>query len=133
MSVAADNDEKPKPWKEMSFREKCKLVRKSITIEPLLACYIMPSVLAGLATQNLNLEKACRVNLNYGEEICDALTARNTANYTAEEKNVQQLVATMQGWKTVLQSLMPCLLILFWYGYKINTFFVFAFNLYLFI
>lgn len=71
-------------------------------------------MLAGLATQNLNLEKACRVNLNYGEVICDALSARETANYTEEERAVQTLVAGMQGWKTVLQSFLPCLLILFW-------------------
>jgi MFS transporter, PCFT/HCP family, solute carrier family 46, member 3 len=85
-----------------------------ITIEPMLACYIMPSVLASLATQNLNLEKACRVNLAFGDDVCNALTLRNTANYTEQEKAVQSLVASMQGWKTVIQSLMPCFLILFW-------------------
>lgn len=110
----AAKDEKRKPWKEMTFKEKCKHIKSSVTIEPMLACYIMPSVLAGLATQNLNLEKACRVNLDYGEVICNALQQRQTANYTEEERAVQSLVAGMQGWKTVLQSLMPCLLILFW-------------------
>lgn len=111
----SDKDEKKKKtWKEMTFKEKCKYIKNNITVEPMLACYIMPSVLAGLATQNLNLEKACRVNLDYGEVICDALSARQTANYTEEERAVQTLVAGMQGWKTVLQSLMPCLLILFW-------------------
>ncbi|XP_026472113.1 proton-coupled folate transporter-like [Ctenocephalides felis] len=73
----------------------------------------MPSCLAGLATQNLNLEKACRVNLQYEKHICDALSSRQTANYTSEEQAVQQLVAGMAGWKTVLQSALPCLLILF--------------------
>lgn len=108
------SDEKKKSWKEMDFKEKCRHVKRNITVEPMLAYYIMPSVLAGLATQNLNLEKACRVNLDYGDVICDALSQRETANYTEEEKAVQTLVAGMQGWKTVLQSLMPCLLILFW-------------------
>lgn len=65
-----------------SLREKYLYFKRNITVEPMLACYIMPSVLAGLATQNLNLEKACRVNLAYGDEICDALTRRDTANYT---------------------------------------------------
>lgn len=109
-----DKKEPKKQWKEMNFKERCKHLKDNITIEPMLACYIMPSVLASLATQNLNLEKACRVNLDYGDEVCDALSARNTANYTEQEKMVQSLVASMQGWKTVLQSLMPCLLILFW-------------------
>lgn len=31
-----------------------------------------------------------------------------------EEQNVQQLVAKMAAWKTVLQSALPCMLILFW-------------------
>ncbi|KAL1402063.1 hypothetical protein pipiens_006250 [Culex pipiens pipiens] len=97
-----------------TFMDKWRYFKKNITVEPIVACYIMPSVLAGLATQNLNLEKACRVNLDYGDTICDALTRRETANYTHEEEMVQQMVARMAGWKTVLQSALPCMLILFW-------------------
>lgn len=67
---------------QRTWREKLRLVANNITVEPILAAYIMPSVLSNLATQNLNLEKACRVNMAYGDEICDALTRRQTANYT---------------------------------------------------
>lgn len=70
------------PWSKLTRREKWQYIKRNITVEPMLACYIMPSVLAGLATQNLNLEKACRVNLNYETHVCDALTRRETANYT---------------------------------------------------
>uniref|UniRef100_A0A182SS61 Major facilitator superfamily (MFS) profile domain-containing protein n=1 Tax=Anopheles maculatus TaxID=74869 RepID=A0A182SS61_9DIPT len=84
-----------------TLRERYLYFKRNITVEPMLACYIMPSVLAGLATQNLNLEKACRVNLAYGDD-------------PPEEEMVQHLVAKMAGWKTVLQSALPCLLILFW-------------------
>ncbi|KAH8356573.1 hypothetical protein KR200_006576 [Drosophila serrata] len=97
-----------------TWREKIRLVANNITVEPILAAYIMPSVLSNLATQNLNLEKACRVNMAYGDEVCDALTRRQTANYTLEEETIQQMVARMAAWKTVIQSLFPCLLILFW-------------------
>lgn len=34
--------------------------------------------------------------------------------FSSEEKMVQQLVAGMAGWKTVLQSALPCMLILFY-------------------
>lgn len=68
--------------KKMSFREKLKYIFSNITVEPIVICYVMPSVLSSLATQNINLEKACRVNLNYGNEICDALSNRQTSNYT---------------------------------------------------
>lgn len=98
---------------ELSLRQKAVFVRDNITVEPMLACYIMPSVLAALATQNLNLEKACRVNLGYGDEVCDALAARDTANYTQQENEVQRLVAGMAGWKTFVQSSVPAFLILF--------------------
>lgn len=107
-------DKKPLQWQKMNWKEKLSHIWNNITVEPMLACYIMPSVLAGLATQNLNLEKACRVNMAYGNEVCDALTRRETQNYTIEEATVQQLVAKMAAWKTVIQSLLPCLLILFW-------------------
>nr|CAD7456136.1 unnamed protein product [Timema tahoe] len=100
-------------WKEMSLKEKCVYLRSNITVEPILACYVMPSVLAGLATQNLNLEKACQVNLNYGEHICSELTARHTANYTTEETRVQELVAWMTVWKMALSSSFPAVIILF--------------------
>lgn len=70
------------PKKKKSFREKLRYIATNITVEPMLICYIMPSVLSSLATQNLALDKACRVNLNYGTEICDALLSRQTSNYT---------------------------------------------------
>lgn len=102
-----------KPWAELKIKEKARYLIKNITVEPMLACYIIPSVLASLATQNLNLEKACRVNLALGDEVCTALEARQTANYTAEETKVQQLVAGMSIWKTLLQSSLPAVLIMF--------------------
>ena len=71
------DEKRPSTW-----REKLDNVIKNITVEPVVAAYIMPSVLSNLATQNLNLEKACRVNMNYGDDVCDALTRRETANYT---------------------------------------------------
>lgn len=80
----------------------------------MLALYILASVLSGLAVQNVLLEKACRVNLNYTDEVCDALKQRVTANFTMEEVAVQKLVAWVQGWKTILQSFLPAMLIVQW-------------------
>lgn len=100
-------------WKAMSFGQKFGFMARNVTVEPMVACYIMPSVLASLATQNLNLEKACRVNLRYDDNVCTALAARNTTGFANEEIAVQQLVAGMQSWKTALQSGLPAILILF--------------------
>lgn len=104
--------EEPK-WSEMRVKDKVRYMLNNITVEPMLACYIIPSVLASLATQNLNLEKACRVNLQYSDEVCTALEARQTANYSHQEMRVQQLVASMSIWKTLLQSSLPAVLIMF--------------------
>ncbi|XP_032684200.1 solute carrier family 46 member 3-like [Odontomachus brunneus] len=100
-------------WKSMSVRQKWSFLTSNITVEPMVACYVIPSVLSSLAVQNLILEKACRVNLAYPDEVCSALSARNTTGYEAEETAVQQLVARMQTWKTPLQSALPTILILF--------------------
>lgn len=107
------SEKKPLSWSDMSMRERYDFIAKHITVEPVLACVIIPSVFASLATQNLNLEKACRVNLRYSKEVCDALSNRETANYTKEEAAVQQLVASMGVWKTALQSALPALVMLF--------------------
>lgn len=69
-------------WQKLKFSEKFKYFRSNITVEPMLVFKVLPMILSGLATQNLNLEKACRVNLNYESHVCDALMRRETANYT---------------------------------------------------
>lgn len=63
------------------FRESVQHVWNNITLEPLVVCFVMPSMLLMLGSSNLNLEKACRVNLAYNQTVCDSLTRRETANY----------------------------------------------------
>lgn len=100
-------------WNLSNLQDKLKFIVKNATVEPMLGCYIIASVLANLATQNLNLQKACRVNLNFTDEVCTALEKRQTENYTNEEIEVQQLVAEMIIWKTIVQSSIPAALIIF--------------------
>lgn len=100
--------------KQISFCGKFKIVVANITVEPILICYIIPCVMSALATQNLSLEKACRVNLGLKEEVCDALSARNSSGYNrTEEAAVQSLVATMSAWRNVIQSVVPTIIMLF--------------------
>lgn len=112
------DEKKPNPknetyFKSMTFGKKIQYIYDRITLEPMVACIVLPSMLLELSVQNLNLEKACRVNLNYNETVCDALRIRDTANYANEEESVQRLVAHMTAWKTAINSALPCLLILF--------------------
>ncbi|XP_023940058.2 proton-coupled folate transporter-like isoform X1 [Bicyclus anynana] len=102
--------EKPK---KKTFKEKIAYIKENITIEPVLMTYVVPGVLARLATQNLNLDKACRVNLNYGDKVCDALIAKEGTMYQKEELLVQELIASMEAWKNFILTAIPSFLILF--------------------
>lgn len=97
----------------MTFIEKLKFLKSNITVEPVLAFFVMPSVLAMLATQNLNLDKACRVNLGFDDAVCTALRLRKRANHSFEEDEVQKLIASVQGWKSVVHTAVPTVLMLF--------------------
>lgn len=117
LKVPAETNEilklKPEVKKKLTLRERLKEIKANTTVEPIMACYVMPSVLASLAIQNLNLEKACRVNLNFTDEVCTALNLRQTENYTLYEDEVQRLIARVQAWKNIVQTAIPVLLILF--------------------
>lgn len=108
-----DDDKNNENWQEMGFYSKTKYVFKNITVEPLLAFFQVSSVLSSLTTQNLNLQKACRVNLRLDDEVCYGLENKNVSLYANEEVQVQQLVADMLVWQTVIQSSIPCILIIF--------------------
>ncbi|XP_049865744.1 proton-coupled folate transporter-like [Pectinophora gossypiella] len=104
---------KSKPEQKKSLREKYQYIKENITVEPVLACYVVPGMLARLATQNLYLDKACRVNINYGDKICSALVAKEGNLYQDEERAVQELIAGMDVWKNILLTSIPSFLILF--------------------
>lgn len=99
--------------KDMSMMEKVKYLKSNITVEPVLAFFVMPSMLAMLATQNLNLDKACRVNLRFDDTVCRDLRHRNRENHTFEEDEVQKLIASVNMWKSVIHTIVPTILMLF--------------------
>lgn len=93
---------------------KFKTVFSNITVEPIMIFYVWPSVMSSLAVQNLNLEKTCRVNLNFSSDTCDALAVRNRSGFTEfEEQSVQKMVASLNAYKNLIQSVLPALLLLF--------------------
>ncbi|KAJ8732514.1 hypothetical protein PYW07_015113 [Mythimna separata] len=69
-------------------------------------------MLARLAIQNLNLDKTCRVKLNYNDSICDALIDRK-GNLTEFEGEVQKIISNIESWKSVIQTSIPTLLVIF--------------------
>lgn len=97
----------------LSFWEKLKYIASNITVEPVVVLFFMPVMIDLLATQNLNLDKACRVNLKFDDAVCTDLSLRKRDNHTFEEVEVQKLTATVQAWKSVIHTAIPALLILF--------------------
>lgn len=111
-SETVENDNKPE--RVYTFSEKFKMVATNITVEPIMLCYDIPHVVASLAMQHLNLEKACRVDLNYTTSICDAMAVHNETGYAKEDEAiVQKYVASAMAYRSILQSVIPTILVLF--------------------
>lgn len=92
-----------------------KLIAENITVEPMLFPYLIATILVILANQNLNIQKACRVELDLSSDVCTSLENKdkNSVNLTDSEITVQKLVANMLIWQTILQSGVPAVLLLF--------------------
>ena len=84
--------------------DKKSLVRKvlnSITVEPFVLAWVLPSCLLIVAMENLNLEKACRVNLRLGNEVCE-----NMINKTMLY-NVGKMKASMESMIPRTEYILP--------------------------
>ncbi|KAK4885572.1 hypothetical protein RN001_001843 [Aquatica leii] len=114
------DDEKERTFKEMTMKERISYVGKVITIEPLLCCYLMASVLCGPALTSLEFEKSCKANEGYNDTVCDAILAGTykEENFTTENDNVQQNIVKMHSWQNPMQSIMPIILVLFLGSYS---------------
>lgn len=107
-------DAEHEKWQKLNFGSRVKYILKNITVEPLLGFFIVSSVLGNLTTQNLNLQKSCRVNLNMSDAVCSALEKRMKTNYTLDqEAKVQELVTDMTMWQSVIQHTIPCIFVIF--------------------
>ncbi|KAK9873451.1 hypothetical protein WA026_022682 [Henosepilachna vigintioctopunctata] len=85
-----------------------------ITVEPVIFLSIFTSTIYQLIAQNLYLEKACRVNLQFNSSICDALASRNIYGFNkSQEATVQKIVTDMLALRTAILSFFPICLILF--------------------
>lgn len=114
IDMAEEVDAEHDKWQTLSFVSRVRYIVQNITVEPLLAFFIVSSVLGNLTTQNLNLQKSCRVNLNMSDAICTALEKRIKSNYTLDqEAQVQQLVTSMTMWQSVIQHTIPCIFVIF--------------------
>ncbi|XP_053614630.1 proton-coupled folate transporter-like [Plodia interpunctella] len=93
--------------------KKIKCFFRETTVEPCLFMYMLCTSLSSLVVQNMHLEKSCRVNFNFGEDICDRIRDLNTTGLENELNQVQILVANVIAWKFPLQTAIPAVMVLF--------------------
>ena len=55
---------------------------KQVTVEPVVILFSLNLGLTGITTQDLYLQKACRVNLNISRDICDNIHNHTGAQVT---------------------------------------------------
>lgn len=97
-----------------TFKDKIKNVFFNITVEPVMILFILACIVTMQTSQNLNLDKACRVNLNFSTEICDALRLQETEGLNKTyEAEAQKLAAAAMGWRSIITATVPCLTALF--------------------
>jgi MFS transporter, PCFT/HCP family, solute carrier family 46, member 3 len=121
------------------------LVRKVlsyISVEPFVLCWVLPSCILIVAMENLNLEKACRVNLGMSREVCENMINKATHNIncvdvdlsandtitdpekqlefdvcTAETES-QKLLAVVFGLRSPIAAIFPFIIVLFAGGWS---------------
>ncbi|CAL8124071.1 unnamed protein product [Orchesella dallaii] len=95
----------------VSRTEPLPLLKSLLSLEPALIAHMCSAILVIMTVQDLLLEKACRVNLGYSDQVCDALQARNTSGLEEEERKVQALMGQVLVWRTMLENAFPIVLV----------------------
>lgn len=62
-------------YSTLSFMGKVIYHAKSLIMEPGFLIYMVASAMGNLMAQDLQLDRACRVNMGYNDTICNALMA----------------------------------------------------------
>nr|XP_023012214.1 uncharacterized protein LOC111502375 isoform X1 [Leptinotarsa decemlineata]XP_023012215.1 uncharacterized protein LOC111502375 isoform X1 [Leptinotarsa decemlineata] len=101
-----------------SLKQKLVTIKKAVTVEPVVGFYYMAVYLCKPALANLEIEKACRVNLQYNDSICDTIVEGQHKNYSAFNHEIQVTISEMHSWQQPVQSFMPLILILFLGSYS---------------
>lgn len=108
-----DEIKKDSIWQKAG--KKLSYARHVITVEPVIASYVMASILCGPMLLNLEFEKSCRVNMHLNDSVCENILSGNIKNTSLTEVNseIQMLIGDMHSWQQPVQSVMPLILVLF--------------------
>ncbi|XP_034253382.1 uncharacterized protein LOC117652524 isoform X2 [Thrips palmi] len=83
-------------WSQMSPWQKGRHIVANVTVEPIIILYSILGVLSGLTTENLFVQKACRVSLNHSAGLC-ADVVQNDTVYPEVGGAIAALVPSLFG------------------------------------
>ncbi|KAK9891133.1 hypothetical protein WA026_013451 [Henosepilachna vigintioctopunctata] len=99
---------------KISICHKLKFFLHNVTVEPIVFFFLIAGLMAIFTNQNLALEKSCRVNLQFNNTICDAITSRNKSGYEKyHETEIQALVQKFEAYKSLFLGSVPVVLMVF--------------------
>ncbi|XP_076257842.1 putative peptidoglycan muropeptide transporter SLC46 [Rhynchophorus ferrugineus] len=105
--------ENEEPRAKKTVKTAIRRIKEVVTVEPLVACYQMALFLSRPALDNLEFEKACRVNLGINDTICNSILSGKHERFVSENNKVQTVISTMHSWQQPVQSFTPIILVLF--------------------
>lgn len=80
-------------------------VTKNITVEPTILLHVVMVLFITQTSYNLSLRKACRVSLNFTEEVCQSFKLQTINNDNKHEKHMQELFPLQKYISTTIQCL----------------------------
>ncbi|XP_021945632.1 uncharacterized protein LOC110843883 isoform X2 [Folsomia candida] len=94
---------------------------KSIRMEPGFLIYMTASVMGNIIASDLQIDRACRINIGYNDTVCNGVMSSNQTikrRYKSEEEDVQKVISEIGIWSEVVENLFPIVFSLF-LGYKL--------------
>ena len=70
----------------LRVRGRLRMTWTNITIEPVVLLYCIIDSLSGISSEELYLQKACLVNLNYSVAVCSNLTQQDAIQLETQQK-----------------------------------------------
>ncbi|CAG7818486.1 unnamed protein product [Allacma fusca] len=100
---------------ENSIKFKLKQFLSSLTVEPVLLLAMFAFAVIGIVTQNLFIERICRVKLNHSAELCANLTSNIKSDEITDDLRAQvyALTSRFSVYNEIITSVIPIIFVFF--------------------
>ncbi|XP_060516484.1 uncharacterized protein LOC132695972 [Cylas formicarius] len=118
VTQSVDNIAERKTFRQMTMKERSLYIREVITVEPIIAAYVMAALLVKPALLVLEFEKACKANLGFNDTVCNTIVNSEQDVYPEVNVAIQERIGIVHSWQYPIQSVMPLILVLFLGSYS---------------